>query len=106
MHFTPLLSSFLPSIYNGLNPDSHGVYFHSIDQLPLIVANVIQIILTLTSALAVIFIIVAGIRYITSEGDPGRTTTAKDGLKNAIIGLVLSASAFLIVEFIARQFPS
>jgi hypothetical protein len=95
----------LPGLYNNITPASPGgACFHSILQLPIIVANIIQILLALIAIIAVIMVIVSGIRYITSEGDPGRVSTAKAALRNAVIGVVLSASAYLIVDYIARQF--
>ncbi len=99
-----LVASFLPNLFSPLQ-DSHGnVQITSLSQLPLLVANVIQMLLIVIAALGVIFIIVSGIQYIMSEGDPGKTAEAKNALKNAVIGLVLSASAYLIVSYLAGQF--
>jgi hypothetical protein len=90
----------LPNIFAPLG----GKPITSLSQLPLIVAGVIQMLLVVIAVLAVIFIIVAGIQYITSEGDPTKTATAKQALTNAIIGVVLSASAYLIIAFLAGRF--
>lgn len=72
--------------------------------IPIVIANIIQNILALVAILAVIFIIISGIKYIISSGDPGRIADAKEGIINAVIGVVLSASAFMIIEFLTRQF--
>ena len=90
----------LPNLFAPLG----GQPITSITQLPVIVAGIIQILLIVITALAVIFIIVSGIQYIASEGDPNKTANAKNALKNAIIGVVLSSSAFLIVAYLAKQF--
>jgi type IV secretion system pilin len=95
-----LSADILPNLFAPLG----GQPITSITQLPLIVAGIIQILLIVIAALAVIFIIVAGIQYIASEGDPAKTANAKNALKNAIIGVVLSSSAFLIIDYLARQF--
>lgn len=88
----------VPSLYNGIDK------FESIKQIPLVLANAIQIILAVVGVLAVIYIIYAGIQYITSSGDPQKVAAAKTGLEHAVIGIFLSASAYLIVEFLARRF--
>ncbi|HUC87489.1 MAG TPA: pilin [Candidatus Saccharimonadales bacterium] len=94
------IADILPNVFAPLG----GQPITSITQIPLIVAGLIQILLIVIAALAVIFIIVSGIQYIASEGDPSKTANAKNALKNAIIGVILSASAYLIVDYLARQF--
>jgi hypothetical protein len=95
-----LSADILPNLWAPLN----GQPITSITQIPVLVAGIIQVLLIIIAALAVIFIIISGIQYITSEGDPAKTANAKNALKNAIIGVILSASAFLIVDYVARQF--
>jgi hypothetical protein len=50
---------------------------------------------------AVIFLIIGGIRYITSTGDSQRIKAAKDTILYAIIGLVVVIVARAIVGFVA-----
>ena len=52
------------------------------------------------SAVAVLFIVVAGYRYITSQGDEKNTKPALETLKNAVIGFVLAILSLTIVSFI------
>jgi cytochrome bd-type quinol oxidase subunit 2 len=54
----------------------------------------------LVGTLSVIMIIVAGIMYLVSAGDPQKVNTAKSALKYAIIGIVLSIIAVPIVDTI------
>ena len=51
----------------------------------------------LVGTLSVIMIIIAGIMYLTSAGDPQKTNNAKSALKYAIIGIVLSLVAIPII---------
>lgn len=76
----------------------------SIYDLLIIFSNIIQLMLTLCGVLAVIFIIWSGIRYIISQGDPGKVRDAKNGIIYSITGLVLASGAFILVEFLVRQF--
>ena len=49
---------------------------------------------------AVIFIILGGINYVTSQGDPNKIKKAKDTILYAVIGLVAALLAFAITTFI------
>ena len=50
--------------------------------------------------LAFIFIIVGGLKYVLSAGDPNQTATAKNTILYAAIGLIVSLAAFTIVQFV------
>jgi hypothetical protein len=80
------------------------VHFNSIYDIPVVIGNVIQIVMILTGALAVIFVSYAGVQYIVSQGDPQKTKDAKNTITYAIFGLVLSASAYLLVTFVLSRF--
>lgn len=53
--------------------------------------------------IAVIMIIIGGIRYVTSGGDPTSTKGAKDTIIYALVGLVIAALAQVIVRFVLKQ---
>lgn len=99
------IAAFPPSLYAGVPRDGSGnLQPQSITDIYIIIGNVIEILLSLIAVLAVIFVIYAGIQYITSSGDPVKTATAKSTITNAAIGIILSAGAYLIVDFLARRF--
>lgn len=54
--------------------------------------------------IAVVMIIVGGIQYITSGGDSGNVTKAKNTILYAVIGLVVVALAQIIVKFVLGRF--
>lgn len=58
----------------------------------------------MAGAVAVIVIIIAGIMYVTSSGDAGRVTKAKNLITYSIVGLVIVLSAFVITNFIIGRF--
>lgn len=67
--------------------------------------EILQIVFQVTGAISVLIVVIAGFSYILSGGDPQRTARAKDAIMYAIIGLVVSISAYLIVtEVINRIF--
>lgn len=53
---------------------------------------------------AVIFIILGGYNYATSNGDSGKTKKAKDTILYACIGLILAIMAYAIVGFVLSAF--
>ncbi|MFO0702456.1 MAG: pilin [Candidatus Andersenbacteria bacterium] len=59
--------------------------------------NIIVYALGIAGGLAVLFIIVGGIYYITAQGDHERLEKAKKTIKNAIIGAVFILLALVIV---------
>lgn len=65
-----------------------------------VLSTVVSIISYIAGALAVIMIIVAGLKYITSGGDSNKIGSAKSTLVYAIVGLVIAALAELIVHFV------
>ena len=65
-----------------------------------IVNTVINVILAIVGVIAVFMIILGGIQYTTSAGDPGKVKKAKDTILYGVIGLVIALLAFAIVNFV------
>lgn len=57
-------------------------------------------VLAVTAAIAVLIIVLAGFRYILSQGDPNQVSQAKNAILYALVGLVVIAFAFAIVNFV------
>jgi hypothetical protein len=53
-------------------------------------------------ALSTLFLTVAGVRYITAQGDPRAVEEAKAGIKAALIGYALAALAPELVSIIQK----
>lgn len=71
--------------------------------LVLLIARLIRAFLTVTGIIAVVFIIYAGFRWTTAGGDDTKVKKAKDILKNAVIGLVIIFSSFIVAQFVISQ---
>lgn len=67
-----------------------------------VITDVINILSFVVGVTAVIMIIIGGFKYITSGGDSGSVTGAKNTILYAIIGLVIVAVAQVIVRFVIR----
>lgn len=70
------------------------------DEAPAIIKNVINLALVILGMVAVIMIIIGGIRYTTSNGDSSATKGAKDTILYAVVGLVVAIMAYAIVNFV------
>lgn len=68
-----------------------------------IVKLVINIFSVVVAVVAVIMIIIGGLKYIMSSGDSGNITGAKNTILYAIIGLVIVALAQFIVRFVLEK---
>lgn len=65
-----------------------------------IVQSGYSLLFTAAIILAVIFMLYAGITFITSKGDPTKLAESRKRLKYAILGLVVVILAFAIVSFV------
>lgn len=62
--------------------------------------SILNAIILIMGIVAVIFIIIGGVNYMTSSGDSNKTKKAKDTILYAVIGLIICALAFAIVNFV------
>lgn len=60
----------------------------------------VQTLITLAGLTAGFFVVVAGLEYMTSRGNPKRLNHAKQTLKNAALGLLLVIAAAFIFNFL------
>lgn len=65
-----------------------------------LITTVINIFSVIVGIVAVIMIVYGGFKYITSGGDSGNITGAKNTILFAIVGLIIVALAQIIVRFV------
>lgn len=68
------------------------------------IQSVIGLLLFAIGTISIVMIIVGGIRYVISNGEAARIKTAKDTILYAVIGLIVSMLAYVIVNFVVNQF--
>lgn len=64
--------------------------------------RVTNILLFLVGAIAVIMLIIGGIRYVISGGDQAQVTSAKNTILYAIVGIVVAFLAYAAVNFVTQ----
>ena len=70
------------------------------DDLPISIVNILNAIIGTAGLIAVIFIIIGGINYMTSSGEAAKVKKAKDTILYACIGLAVCILSFAIVNFV------
>jgi len=74
------------------------------DSLPTTIETVVNLLFFVLGVIAVIIIIIGGIKFTTSNGDSAQIKSAKDTILYAIVGLVVALLAYAIVRFVLQQF--
>lgn len=60
----------------------------------------INVILGCVGIIAVVTLIIGGISFITSQGDPGKVAKARNTILYSIVGIIVALLAFAIVNFV------
>lgn len=72
-------------------------------QVAVIIRTVVNILLFLIGAFAVIMIVIAGFRFVGSNGDANTVSSARNTVLYAVIGLIVAFLAYALVNFIIDQ---
>jgi hypothetical protein len=81
-----------PQTVGFINPSR----FNSITDL---IAGIINSLLGVLGAITVVILVSSGFKYMTSS-NPGEVGQALDGIKNAVVGLMIIMGAFLITQYV------
>ena len=71
-----------------------------------LVGKIINIFSVIVGIVAVIMVIIGGFKFITSGGDSGKVTSARNTIIYAIIGLIIVALAQIIVKYVLINIPA
>jgi hypothetical protein len=86
---------------NGSGAISHAFGQTGIPADPrAIIANIIVVVLGLLGTIFMVLLIVAGFKYMTSMGNEEQTSSAKDQIVSAVIGLAIILAAYALTSFI------
>ncbi len=79
--------------------DQNGIA--SLRCIPFVFGNIVYALLMFVGTVAVVLLVYAGIRFISSGGDPKKVAGARQIITYALIGLVLVLSSFAIIALIS-----
>ena len=89
-----------------INPNELDIPKATLDARPgsgSTLTDALQLVLAIAGAIAFLIIVIAGLRYTLSEGNPQSTSKAKNTIIYASIGLLIIALAFSIVRFVVGR---
>ena len=66
--------------------------------------TVTNVLLFIIGAIAVIMIIIGGLRYVISGGNSEQVNAAKNTILYAIVGIVIAILAYAIIQFVINTF--
>ncbi len=78
---------------------SSGCSGGSSTDLSTVIGNILKAVIGIAGLVAAVYIVIGGVQYITSTGDSGKIAKAKNTILYALIGLVVCALAFAIVNW-------
>jgi len=67
-------------------------------------ATILTYVFGTITAVAVLIIIIQGVRYVLSKGEPDKTAQARRGIIYAVVGLIVVLLADVIVAFALGRF--
>lgn len=101
-----LLAGMVIAAENTIDIRPKGEEFGRLGELtiPNIVAGAIRLILVIAALVAFVFLIIGGIRWVTSGGDKEKTARAQQTLTAALVGLVIVFASWAIIKLIETFF--
>ena len=64
------------------------------------ITNIINTLLSLAALIAAVFIVIGGVRYVTSQGDDDAVAAAKNTILYAAIGIIIILLSAVLVNFV------
>ena len=68
-----------------------------------IITDIVNALLFILAAIAVVMIVIGGIRYTISQGESSAVSSAKNTILYAVIGLAVALFAYAIVNFVITR---
>lgn len=81
--------NYIDKVHDGQTKDLMGT-----------IKTIVNVVLGIVGLVAVVMMIVGGISFITSQGDTGKVTKARNTILYGVVGLVVALLAFAIVNFV------
>lgn len=86
---------------NCIYEDASGDQIATIEGIECVVTNLLNIGVSLVGIASFIMLLVGGVLYLTSGGNPKNTETGSKTISYAIRGILVSISGWIVINFIA-----
>lgn len=92
--------SLIPAVFAKELPTFEDTGVASIASLETLFSNIVRIVMSLGAVALFLMFVVGGFSFLFSGGDQKKLEQARGTLSNAIIGLVIIVTAYLLIKFI------
>ena len=106
-----VISSFAYGAYAQAGPLANGVNSAKGDDQPAVLfgnagvfSTISNVLLFIVGAIAVIMIVIGGLRYVISGGDSSQVQAAKNTILYALVGVIVAILAYAAVNFVVSSF--
>lgn len=93
-------SGFRLGNFNFLNPFRPTSDTAAETQFNQVFGQIVGVVLTIAALVAFFYLIVSGFQYITAGGDAAKAQTARQGVINALIGIVIILISYLVLRYV------
>ncbi len=101
--FAGPLTDAIKRLDNSVGTEKTGLQGGSEQSLSDVISMVITAILSLVGTIFFVFTIYAGVLWMTAQGDEEKVTRAKGIITAAVIGMVITLSAYAITYFVGSK---
>lgn len=84
------------------NPDLEYLPPGFAKSFPDLLASILTLLVAIVAILVFAYLIWGGLNWITSGGDKGKTETARNKIMAALIGLIIIASSYAVLQIVLR----
>ena len=93
----------LPRWWEYLRVDSNcDIIFKVPDDIWLVALAILGMLLRLGGLIAVIMVVIAGVKFMSAMGNADQAVSARKGIINAFIGLIIISIATVLVAFLGK----
>lgn len=68
-----------------------------------LLGRIIGLVLTFAAITAFVYLLISGFQYITAGGDSAKVDTARKGIVNALVGIIIIMISYLLLNFVAKN---
>lgn len=101
-----LLTFILFCIVLSTSASAQGMVQAIVSPVSSVVCMIYRVIVRVAGAIAGLVFVIAGVKWVASQDDPGERKQAKDTMKNAIIGLIIIMVANNVIQAVSTTFST
>lgn len=103
MQTIKLLADTSVTVNNGKTSNSYTTNLPNVSASHSDLTTILNIVIATIAVVSVLFVVVGGLRYVLSDGDPQQATRARETIIYAVVGLLIAITAEGIVAFVLNN---